>query len=65
MECELRCVDFRRVSDRRRAFRLAFGVTGISNDSYKTTMGVIVISLRTPESAGDKSGSADDMPQSI
>ena len=32
VECKLRCVNFRRVSDCRRAFRPAFGVTEISVD---------------------------------
>jgi len=31
-ECKLRCINFRRVSDPRRAFRPAFGVTEISDD---------------------------------
>jgi len=64
VECKLRCVNFRRLSDHRRAFRQAFGVTGISNDWLSCTMAVIVISLRIPGGAGDKSGSADDMPGS-
>jgi len=48
----LRCINFRRVSDPRRAFRLALRVTRISNDYYRSTMGVIVIGLGTPQSAG-------------
>ena len=56
MECKLRCVDFGTVSDPRRAFQPAFGVTGISDDLYRSTMGVIVISLRTPRSAGENFG---------
>jgi len=56
MECKLRCVNFRRVSDPRRAFRPTFRVTGISHDWYRSTMGVIVISLRTPRSAGENFG---------
>jgi len=48
VECKLRCVNFRRVSDPRRAFRPAFSVTGISNDCYRSTTGVIVIGLGTP-----------------
>jgi hypothetical protein len=51
VECKLRCVNFRRVSDRRRAVEPAFGVTEISDDWYRGTMGVIVISLGTPRSA--------------
>jgi len=57
VECKYRCVNFRRVSDRRRAFRPAFGVTGICNDWYRSTIGVIMISLSTPGSADDMTGS--------
>ena len=57
VECKLRCVNFRRVSDPRRPFQLAFGVSGISDDYYRSTMGVIVISLGTAGSADDKAGS--------
>ena len=64
MEYKLRCVNFRRVSDHRRAFQPACGVTGISNDWYRSSMGAIVISLRIPGSVSDKSGSADDKPGS-
>ena len=53
MECKLRCVNFRRVSDPRRAFRPAFGVTETSDDRHKSTRGVIGISLGTPRSAGE------------
>ena len=56
MECKLRCVNFRRVSDPRRAFRPAFRVSGISDDWYRSTMGVIVISLGTPRSARENFG---------
>ena len=56
MECKHRRVNFRRVSDRRRAFRPAFGVTGISDDWYRSGLGVIVLSLRTPRSAGENIG---------
>ena len=48
MECELRSVDFRRKSGPRRAFRLAFRVTGTSDDWYGSTMGAVVISLGAP-----------------
>jgi hypothetical protein len=58
VECKPRCINFKRVSDSRRAFQLAFGVTGISDDWYRTTMGVIVISLETPLSAGENIGYA-------
>ena len=53
MECTLRCVNFRRVSDRRRAFRPPFGVPEMSVEKYRSTMRVIVISLRTSQSAGE------------
>jgi len=56
VECKLRCINVRRVSDPRRAFRPAFGVTGISDHWYMSTMGVIGISLRTPRSAGENFG---------
>ena len=45
MECKLRSVNFRRVSDPRRAIRPAFGVTGISDDWYGSSMGAVVKSL--------------------
>jgi len=51
MEFKLRCVNFRGVSDLRRAFLPAFRVTRISDDWYRSTMGVIVIGLGTPRSA--------------
>jgi len=78
VECKLRCVNFRRVSDHRRAFRPAFRVTGIADNWHRSTMGVVAISLKSPGSAGEKScnanykpgstsdnsGSASDMPGS-
>ena len=48
MECGLGCVNGRRVSDARMAFWPTFGVTGISDDRYRSTIGVVVISLGTP-----------------
>jgi hypothetical protein len=42
VECKLRSVNFRRVSDPRRAFRPDLGVTAISDDSYGSTMGAVV-----------------------
>ena len=48
MECKLRSVNFRRVSDPRRAFWLAFRVTGISDDWYGSTIGAVVKSLGAP-----------------
>ena len=56
MECKLNCVNIRSVSDPRRPFRPAFGVTEISDDRYSSTMGVIVINLGTPRSAGENFG---------
>jgi len=56
VECNLRCVNFRRVSDPRRAFQPAFRVTGISDDCYRSTMGVIVIGLGTSRSARENFG---------
>jgi len=56
MQCKLRWVNFGRVLDPRREFLRAFGVTWISDNWYKSTMGVIVISLVTPRSASDDYG---------
>jgi len=56
VECKLRSVNFRRVSDPWRAFQLALGVTGISDDWNRSSMGVILISLGTHRSAGEKVG---------
>ena len=56
MECKLSRVNFRRVLDGRRAFRPAFKVTEIYVDYYRSTMGVIVISLATPRSARENFG---------
>jgi len=51
MKCKLRCDNFKKILDCTRAFGPAFGVTGISDEWYRSTMGVIVIRLRTPQSA--------------
>ena len=56
MQCKLRYVNFGRVSDHRRAFRQAFRVTGICDDWYRSTIGVIVISLETPWSTRENFG---------
>jgi len=56
VEGKLRCVNFRRVSDPRRAFRAAFRVTGISDYWYRGTMQVIVITLRIPQSPRENIG---------
>ena len=56
MECKHRCVNVRRVSDIRRAFWPAIGVTEISDDWYRSIKGVIVISLGIPQSARENIG---------
>ena len=56
MECKLGYVNFRRVSDTRRAFRPAFRVTGTSDDCYSSILEVIVIGLGTPRSARENFG---------
>ena len=63
MECKLRCVNFRRVSEPRRAFLLAFRVTGITDDLCRSTMGVIVIGLGTPQSARGNIGCSGEHQQ--
>jgi len=62
VECKLRSVNFSRVSDARRAFRPAFRITGIYNERYRSTMGVIFISLGTGRSAEDKPQTTRDEP---
>jgi len=56
VECKLRCVNFRRVSEPRRAFLPAFRLLGISDDWYRSSMGVIVRRLGTPRNAGENFG---------
>jgi len=56
VECKLGCVNLRRVSDPGRAFRQVIRGTGIADDWYRSTIGVIVISLGTPGSAGENFG---------
>jgi hypothetical protein len=51
VECKLRCINFRRVSDTRRAFLLGFVVTGISDNCHSSTITVIAIDLGSPLSA--------------
>jgi hypothetical protein len=53
VECKLRCVNIWRISDPRWAFQRAFGVTAISDDWYRSTSRVIVISMKTPWSDGE------------
>jgi len=67
VECKLKSIHITRVSDTRRAFWPNISVTGISDDWYRSTMGVIVISLGTrriaehkPGCAGNKPGSSDN-----
>jgi len=62
VECKLRRVNFRRVSDPRRAFRPTLGVTGICDDWYRSTMRGILICSGTSWRAEDKEGSGSDMP---
>ena len=47
-ECKLRYVNFRGESNPRRAFGPAYGVTGISDDQYRSTMGAVVMGLGAP-----------------
>jgi len=56
VECKLGWVNFRSVLDHRRPFRPALGVIDISHDWYRTTMGVIVIGVGIPRSAGENVG---------
>jgi len=56
VECKLRCINFRSVSDPRRAFRPAFRRSMMSDYWFMSTMGVIVLSLGTPRSAGGNFG---------
>ena len=58
MECKVRCINFRRVSDPRRAIRTAVGITETSDDWYRTTKGEMVICLGTPQRAGEIFGCA-------
>jgi hypothetical protein len=58
VEGKLASIKFRRVSDSRRAFQCSLGVTGISDDRYRSTMRLIVISLGICGSAGDNFGCA-------
>jgi len=51
VECKHICVNFRRVLDPRRAILQAFTVTGFSDDWYRSTMGMMVIGLGTPQNA--------------
>jgi len=64
VERKLTSVDFRRVSNPWRAFQPAFRVTGISDDMYRSTMGVMVVCLGTLWSDKDKPGSTNDKPGS-
>jgi hypothetical protein len=56
LKCKFRCVNLRRVSDPRRAFQPAIGVTHISDGWYRTTIGVIATSLEIPRSAEENIG---------
>jgi hypothetical protein len=48
MECKCRWVNLRKISDLRRAFWPALEVTGISDDLYRRTIEMSVISVRPP-----------------
>jgi hypothetical protein len=56
VECKPRCDIIRSVSDPRRLFQPAFGVTESSNDQMSSTMSVIIISLGTFRSARENIG---------
>jgi len=56
VECKLRCINVGRVSEPTCPFQPAFGVTEVSDDWYTIPMGVIVISLGTPQSTREHSG---------
>jgi len=56
VECKLRCVNFRRVSDPARTFWPAFRTTGISDNWCRSTTGVIGIGLGTSRSGGENFG---------
>ena len=56
MEGKLRCVNFRRVIDHRKAFRPVVGITVISDNWYRSTTEVIVTSWTTPRSTGENVG---------
>jgi hypothetical protein len=70
MECKLKCINFRRVLDLRRAVLQAFRVTGNSNHCERSTMGVGVNggdhmeapdrTLGPPGWTGDKARSTKD-----
>jgi len=57
VECKLRCINFRRVSNARRALLLALRVTGISDYRYRSTKREKMIDLGIPQSAGEHFGS--------
>jgi hypothetical protein len=55
-ECKVKSVNFRRESDLRRPFRPAFRVTGICDDWYSSTMGVVVKCLEGPGTVSQSMG---------
>jgi len=57
VECKLRSVNFRRVSDPRRVFRLAFRVTGISDNRYRSNWNLWWLIQEYDVSDCDKFGS--------
>jgi len=56
VEYKLRRVNFWGLSDPRRAFWPAFRVPGISDDWYRSAMGVTVIRVRRPRSTSKNCG---------
>ena len=53
MDCKLRCINVRSVSDTMRALRPVFGVTETCGYLYMSTVGVVVMSFGTPRSPGE------------
>lgn len=65
MECKHESVNIRKVSDTRRAFRLAFGVTGSPDDLFSSVMGMIVMTLGPNRRAFVMDCSTAELPGSI
>jgi len=60
VECKLRCVTFRRVSDPGRVFRQALTVTGISDDRYRSDWDLRWLIQELDGSDCDKFGSTSE-----
>jgi len=56
VDCKLTCIILRSVSDPWRAFQPVFRVTENSDDWYRSTMGVMVMSLETHQCTGENFG---------